>query len=131
MTMIKHQMNSQLGVLKELQNLIDKADAAEATGDVSAEDIDHLRGYVEDMRRACKVAIALEEMLSPKQEKAAAKSEEKSAPKKKSRPKKTRLTSSIKEGAYADQRRTYSAHVRRIHDDPAQLLPRRADVLSC
>ena len=86
--MIKHQMNSQLGVLKELQNLIDKADAAEATGDVSAEDIDHLRGYVEDMRRACKVAIALEEMLSPKQEKAAAKSEEKSAPKKKSRPKK-------------------------------------------
>lgn len=82
--MIKNQMERQLDVLKELKELVDKADAAETTGDVSAEDIDHLRGYVEDMRRACNVAIALEETLSPKPEKA----ETKPAPKKKSRPKK-------------------------------------------
>ena len=86
--MIKNQMDNQLRVLKELKELIDKADAAETTGNVSAEDIDHLRGYAEDMWRACKVAIALEEMLSPKQEKTTAKPEEKPAPKKKSRPKK-------------------------------------------
>ena len=44
--MIKSQMDRQLGVLKELDELITRSDAEGQTGTASAEDVDHLRGYV-------------------------------------------------------------------------------------
>ncbi len=87
--MIKSQMDRQLGVLKELDDLITRSDAEGQTGTASAEDVDHLRGYVADMRRACNVAIALETALTPPKEerKAESTAEEKPA-KRKSRAKK-------------------------------------------
>lgn len=87
--MIKSQMDRQIGVLKELDDLITRSDAEGQTGTASAEDVDHLRGYVADMRRACNVAIALETALTPPKEekKAESTAEEKSA-KRKSRAKK-------------------------------------------
>lgn len=66
--MIKSQMEQQLRVLKELDGLIARSDAEGKTGTASAEDVDHLRGYVADMRRACNVAIALETALTPLKE---------------------------------------------------------------
>ena len=49
--MIKGKMEQQLSVLKELDERITRSDT---------EDIEHLRKYVSDMRRACNTAIALE-----------------------------------------------------------------------
>lgn len=88
--MIKSQMDRQLGVLKELDELIARSDAEGRTGAASAEDVDHLRGYVADMRRACNVAIALEAALTPPKEekKAEPVAEEKKPAKRKSRAKK-------------------------------------------
>ncbi len=87
--MIKSQMEQQLRVLKELDDLIARSDAEGQTGTASAEDVDHLRSYVADMRRACNVAIALEAALTPpkKEKKAEPAAEEKPA-KRKSRAKK-------------------------------------------
>lgn len=91
--MIKPQMNQQLKVLKELDDLIARSDAEGKTGTASAEDVDHLRAYTSDMRRACNAAIALETALTPpktekkKEEPAAQAAEEKPA-KRKSRAKK-------------------------------------------
>ena len=88
--MVKSQMDRQLGVLKELDDLITRSDAEGQTGTASAEDVDHLRGYVADMRRACNVAIALETALTPPKEekKAEPAAEEKKPAKRKSRAKK-------------------------------------------
>ena len=87
--MIKSQMDRQLGVLKELDELIARSDAEGQTGTASAEDVDHLRGYVADMRRACNVAIALETALTPpKEEKKAEPAAEEKPAKRKSRAKK-------------------------------------------
>ena len=88
--MIKSQMDRQLGVLKELDELITRSDAEGQTGTASAEDVDHLRGYVADMRRACNVAIALETALTPPkaEKKAEPVAEEKKPAKRKSRAKK-------------------------------------------
>lgn len=87
--MIKSQMDRQLGVLKELDDLITRSDAEGQTGTASAEDVDHLRGYVADMRRACNVAIALETALTPpKEEKKAEQAVEEKPAKRKSRAKK-------------------------------------------
>lgn len=82
--MIKSQMEQQLRVLKELDDLIARSDAEGQTGTASAEDVDHLRGYVADMRRACNVAIALETALTPpkKEKKAEPAAEEKPAKRK-------------------------------------------------
>ena len=66
--MIKSQMDRQLGVLKELDDLITRSDSERKTGTASTEDVDHLRGYVADMRRACNAAIALETALTPPKE---------------------------------------------------------------
>ena len=63
--MANSQMKQQLKVLKELDDLITRADAEGQIGTASAEDIDHLRKYVADMRRACNTAIALETALTP------------------------------------------------------------------
>lgn len=87
--MIKSQMDRQLGVLKELDELIARSDAEGQTGAASAEDVDHLRSYVTDMRRACNVAIALETALTPpKAEKKAEPAAEEKPAKRKSRAKK-------------------------------------------
>ena len=88
--MIKSQMDRQLGVLKELDDLLTRSDAERQTGTASAEDVDHLRSYVADMRRACNVAIALETALTPPKEekKAEPVAEEKKPAKRKSRAKK-------------------------------------------
>lgn len=88
--MIKSQMDRQLGVLKELDELITRSDAEGQTGTASAEDVDHLRGYVADMRRACNAAIAIETALTPPKEekKAEPTAEEKKPAKRKSRAKK-------------------------------------------
>lgn len=88
--MIKSQMEQQLRVLKELDNLIVRSDAEGSTGTASAEDVDHLRAYTADMRRACNVAIALETALTPLKEekKAEPVAEEKKPAKRKSRAKK-------------------------------------------
>ena len=88
--MIKSQMEQQLRLLKELDDLIVRSDAEGSTGTASAEDVDHLRGYVADMRRACTVAIALETALTPPKEekKAEPAAEEKKTAKRKSRAKK-------------------------------------------
>ena len=88
--MIKSQMEQQLRVLKELDDLIARSDAENKTGTASAEDVDHLRAYVADMRRACNVAIALETALTPPKEekKAEPAAEEKNPAKRKSRAKK-------------------------------------------
>lgn len=88
--MIKPQMNQQLKVLKELDDLIARSDAEGKTGTASAEDVDHLRTYVADMRRACNAAIALETALTPPKEekKAEPAAEEKKPAKRKSRAKK-------------------------------------------
>ena len=87
--MIKSQMDRQLGVLKELDELIARSDAEGQTGTASAEDVDHLRSYVADMRRACNVAIALETALTPpKEEKKAEQAVEEKPAKRKSRAKK-------------------------------------------
>ena len=94
--MVKPQMDQQLKVLKELDDLIARSDAEGKTGTASAEDVDHLRTYTSDMRRACSAAIALETALTPpkaekkeerKEEPAAQAAEEKPA-KRKSRAKK-------------------------------------------
>lgn len=88
--MVKSQMEQQLRVLKELDDLIARSDAEGRTGTASAEDVDHLRGYVADMRRACNAAIALETALTPpKEEKKTepAAAEEKKPAKRKSRAK--------------------------------------------
>lgn len=86
--MIKSQMEQQLRVLKELDDLIARSDAEGQTGTASAEDVDHLRGYVADMRRACNVAIALETALTPpKAEKKAEPAAEEKPAKRKSRAK--------------------------------------------
>lgn len=78
--MIKPQMNQQLKVLKELDDLIARSDAEGKTGTASAEDVDHLRTYASDMRRACNAAIALETALAqPKAEKKEEKKEEPAA----------------------------------------------------
>ena len=66
--MIKQQMDQQLKVLKELDDLIARSDAEGKTGTASAEDVDHLRAYASDMRRACSTAIALETALTPPKE---------------------------------------------------------------
>ena len=95
--MIKSQMEQQLRVLKELDDLITRSDAEGKTGTASTEDVDHLRAYTSDMRRACNVAIALETALTPpkeekkeekKEEPAAQAAEEKKPAKRKSRAKK-------------------------------------------
>ena len=78
--MIKSQMEQQLRVLKELDDLITRSDAEGKTGTASTEDVDHLRAYTSDMRRACNVAIALETALTPpKEEKKEEKKEEPAA----------------------------------------------------
>ena len=88
--MIKSQMEQQLRVLTELDGLIARSDAEGKTGTASAEDVDHLRGYVADMRRACNAAIALETALTPPKEekKAEPTAEEKKPAKRKPRAKK-------------------------------------------
>ncbi len=87
--MIKSQMEQQLRLLKELDDLIVRSDAEGQTGTASAEDVDHLRTYVADMRRACNVAIALEAALTPpKEEKKAEPATEEKPAKRKSRAKK-------------------------------------------
>lgn len=88
--MIKSQMEQQLRVLKELDDLIARSDVEGKTSTASAEDVDHLRAYVADMRRACNVAIALETTLTPPKEekKAEPAAEEKKPAKRKSRAKK-------------------------------------------
>ena len=87
--MIKSQMDRQLGVLKELDDLLTRSDAEGQTGTASAEDVDHLRAYVADMRRACNAAIALETALTPpKAEKKAESTAEEKPAKRKSRAKK-------------------------------------------
>ena len=88
--MIKSQMEQQLRVLKELDDLIARSDAEGKTGTASAEDVDHLRAYASDMRRACNAAIALETALTqPKAEKKEEPAaEEKKPAKRKSRAKK-------------------------------------------
>ena len=91
--MIKPQMNQQLKVLKELDDLIARSDAEGKTGTASAEDVDHLRTYASDMRRACNAAIALETALTPpkaekKEEEPAAQAAEEKPAKRKSRAKK-------------------------------------------
>ena len=88
--MVKSQMEQQLRVLKELDDLIARSDAEVQTGTASAEDVDHLRAYVADMRRACNAAIALETALTPPKEekKAEPAAEEKKPAKRKSRAKK-------------------------------------------
>ena len=78
--MIKPQMNQQLKVLKELDDLIARSDAEGKTGTASTEDVDHLRAYTSDMRRACNAAVALETALTPpKGEKKEEKKEEPAA----------------------------------------------------
>ena len=87
--MIKSQMEQQLRLLKELDDLIVRSDAEGSTGTASAEDVDHLRAYTADMRRACNVAIALETALTPpKEEKKAEQAVEEKPAKRKSRAKK-------------------------------------------
>lgn len=87
--MIKPQMNQQLKVLKELDDLIARSDAEGKTGTASTEDVDHLRAYTSDMRRACNAAIALETALTPpKAEKKAEPAAEEKPAKRKSRAKK-------------------------------------------
>lgn len=90
--MIKSQMEQQLKVLKELDDLIIRADAEVRTGTASAEDVNHLRGYVADMRRACNTAIALETALTPpkKEKKEDVPAAEAKPAKRKSRVKKTK-----------------------------------------
>lgn len=90
--MVKSQMEQQLRVLKELDDLIARSDAEGKTGTASAEDVDHLRTYTADMRRACNAAIALETALTPpkakKKEETAAQAAEEKPAKRKSRAKK-------------------------------------------
>ena len=87
--MIKSQMEQQLRVLKELDDLIARSDEEGNTGTASAEDVDHLRAYVADMRRACNAAIALETALTPPKEKKKAEPAAEAKPaKRKSRAKK-------------------------------------------
>ena len=88
--MIKPQINQQLKMLKELDDMIARSDAEGKTGTASAEDVDHLRAYTSDMRRACNAAIALETALTPPKEekKAEPAAEEKKPAKRKSRAKK-------------------------------------------
>lgn len=88
--MIKPQMDQQLKVLKKLDDLITRSDAEGKTGTASAEDVDHLRAYASNMRRACSTAIALETALTPPKEekKAEPTAEEKKPTKRKSRAKK-------------------------------------------
>ena len=88
--MIKSQMEQQLRVLKELDDLIARSDAEGKTGTASAEDVDHLRAYTSDMRRACSTAISLETALTPPKEekKAEPTAEEKKPAKRKPRAKK-------------------------------------------
>ena len=88
--MIKSQMEQQLRVLKELDDLIARSDAEGKTGTASAEDVDHLRAYTSDMRRACSTAIALETALttSKEEKKAEPTAEEKKPAKRKPRAKK-------------------------------------------
>ena len=89
--MIKPQMNQQLKVLKELDDLIARSDAEGKTGTASAEDVDHLRAYASDMRRACNTAVALETALTPpKVEKKEEKKEEPAAEEKKPAKRKSR-----------------------------------------
>ena len=89
--MIKPQMNQQLRVLKELDDLIARSDAEGKTGTASAEDVDHLRTYTSDMRRACNAAIALETALTqPKAENKEEKKEEPAAEEKKPAKRKSR-----------------------------------------
>lgn len=61
--MIKGKMEQQLSVLKELDELITRSDTDGKTGTATAEDIEHLRKYISDMRRACDTAIAIEAAL--------------------------------------------------------------------
>ena len=61
--MIKTQMELQLQVLKELDELLTRADIEGQTGTATVEDVDHLRKYVGDMQRACNTAIAIEAAL--------------------------------------------------------------------
>lgn len=58
--MIKGKMEQQLSVLKELDTLLVRANTEDQAEAATAEDIEHLRKYVADMRRACNTAIALE-----------------------------------------------------------------------
>ena len=61
--MIKQQMERQLTVLKDLDGLLTRAATEGQTGTATAEDVEHLRRYVDDMQRACNTAIALETAL--------------------------------------------------------------------
>ena len=83
--MIKHQMEQQLKVLEELSDLVNKAETAGNVDNVTKEDTQHLRGYIKDMQRACKTAIAIEEALKPSTTEAVKPSE---TPKRKTRTKK-------------------------------------------
>lgn len=89
--MIKSKMEQQLGVLKELDELITRSDTDGKTGTATAEDIEHLRKYISDMRRACDTAIAIEAALAANQkEKAEAEAPAEEKPtKRKTRTKKT------------------------------------------
>lgn len=70
--MIKGKMEQQLSVLKELDALLVRANTEDPAEAATAEDIEHLRKYVADMRRACNTAIALE-TVGKKEEKKPAK----------------------------------------------------------
>ena len=89
--MIKGKMEQQLSVLKELDELITRSDTDRKTGTATTEDIEHLRKYISDMRRACDTAIAIEAALAANQKEKAeaeAPAEEKPA-KRRTRAKKT------------------------------------------
>lgn len=71
--MIKGKMEQQLSVLKELDELITRSDTDGKTGTATTEDIEHLRKYISDMRRACDTAIAIEAALAESQKEKPAK----------------------------------------------------------
>lgn len=83
--MIKSQMEQQLKILEELSELVNKAEATGNVSNVTKEDMQHLRGYIGDMQRACRTAIAIKEALKPLATEAAKPTE---APKRKARTKK-------------------------------------------
>ena len=65
---IKRSMGQQDGILKKLLGLLEEAGKQELPGNVSAEDVQHLKDYTEDMLRATGTATKLASYLLKKEE---------------------------------------------------------------
>ncbi len=81
---VKRNMNFQIDYCKEVLELLDTCEDKGITGDLTAEDLNHLRNHCENIMRASDIAIKLADLLdATKKNEKKAKEEKKKEPEEK------------------------------------------------